>query len=274
MKKMFTILCMVIGASTLYAQDEKPWWESFNQESRKETQKELETYHKTETKEKGFVAPNDGSLTLAYDRQMYRLSGPGASGDPFKLNGVKVGGTFHARIKGALGMEIPLLFRMGYMKDSDPDDTTLDYMKKTSLGLQMGFMICTSYRFRRKCYITLAAGPKLDFTMMASQIERGLDGSRTMYDFISGDGTYKYNGNVTTLDNDNLKQNKIFDLPFSFGATFRYKAIGLSVHYDVGTINRCKDAYYRVAGVSTDFIKRRDDFLTVGLQIYFGKIYK
>lgn len=272
MKKILTLLCLFTAFPNLNAQDNNTWWEDFNQASNKESTFKAAKENAINNRERGFVAPNDGGLTLAFDRQIYRLSGTGASTiTPYKLNGFKFGGTFHARIKGAIGMEIPILFRFGTMKDNTPDDVTIEYKRKISIGMQMGFMLCTSYRFRRQCYLTIAVGPKLDFTMFSFQHDYYYNGMIKKVNFIFGEGTTNYNGKTQIIDDDLLKQEKVFDLPISFGATFRYKAIGVSVHYDLGTINRQKDAYYQVAGYSSDYLSRRNDYLTVGLQLYLGK---
>ena len=271
MRKATLCLCLLVATIDTSAQNDA-WWEDFNKSSVQQSKQKKEELETLDKKEKGFVAPTDGALTLAYDRQIYVLRGPGSEdGDPLRLNGVKIGGTIHGRIKGAIGMEVPILFRIAHRTTDNPYDDNLESQKGNTMGVQMGLMLCTSYRFRRRCYITFAFGPKLDFTMFSMQKDVYPSGMTAHYDFISGDGWAKYNGETLDLENDNLKQNKVFDMPFSLGTTFRYKAVGISLHYDIGTINRLKEAYYRQTGTNSDYIKRRDHFLTLGLQFYLGK---
>ena len=149
-------------------------------------------------KEKGFIAPTDGSLTLVYDREIYRMREANVT-DLYRLNGVKFGGTFHARIKGPVGFEIPIFYRFGYMKDTDYSwSTGLNSLTKFDWGIQTGLLLCTSYRFNRKFYITLACGPKFDFSVMDYEFKRYTDGSKSAINYVLGDYSIKNSSGGTS----------------------------------------------------------------------------
>lgn len=224
-------------------------------------------------KEKGFVAPKDGSFTMAYDREIYRMRDRDYS-DLYRLNGVKIGGTIHARIKGPVGFEIPIFYRFGYMKDTDFSyATTQKSLKKFDWGIQTGLLLCTSYRFNRRFYITLACGPKFDFTVFDFEFMKYTDDSKRTIDYVWGSYTIENSyGKVTQNGTDSdYKQTSLIDIPISLGITLRYKAIGVSFHYDWGMLDRQTNKYYRMTGANKKKDKLNSDYFTVGLQFYPGK---
>lgn len=279
MKRFIAICSVLLVAMAVSAQDEK---ESATQGSASSgtggtpyttPYGSYDSSDSSDGKDKGFIAPTDGSFTLAYDREMYRMRSRDVSG-LYRLNGVKVGGTVHARVKGPVGFEIPIFYRFGYMKDTDFSYSSgQKSLAKFDWGIQTGLLLCTSYRFSPRFYITLACGPKLDFTVFDYEFKRFTDGSKNTIDYIWGDYSVEDSSGkvVQSGKNSNYKQSSLIDVPMSLGVTLRYKKIGISVHYDWGLIDRQRDTYYDMTGADKKKDKLHSDYFTLGLQFYPGK---
>lgn len=205
-------------------------------------------YSRTKT---GFFAPQDMSLGLAYDLETLRFSYDDYSNK--SLNGVRLNYIIHGALsrKGFLSLESPTCFRFNYVKDTQLV-SGYESMTRLDIGLQWGLLLSTGYCFSEKCYVTIGCGLLLDFSIV--------DKSKLI----------SYSGQEIEIGNlgYNNKLTKIFDLPVTFSASFRYKRLGLRVNYDIGTINHYKKDYYEKMGKPESYKKKNSHFC-IGLQYYF-----
>ena len=198
----------------------------------------------------GFFAPSDMSLGLVFDHETLRFSYDDISSKP--LNGGRLSYVIHGPLskKGILSIECPTSIRVSYVEDNSIGNR-YESIKRLDAGAQTGLLLSTGYCFREKCYVTIGGGVLLDFCIDESTLKT-------------------YNGQKIKVGNieDKNKLTKMFDVPISFSASFRYKRLGLRVNYDIGTINRYKKDYYKKMGVPEDYTKK-NNHLCVGIQYYF-----
>lgn len=220
----------------------------------------------------GFFAPKDWSISLGYDHEKYRL-GYSDGSNPYSLDGIRAGFAIRSKLFSIISLEIPLYYRMGWMKDSNPSGG-FDYLKKHEIGLQTGLLLSTGYRFKNTIYFTFSCGPKIDATISDEQTTENSERKLTI-DYVDGHFEKTINGNTTEGISDNHKQTKTFDIPICFSANFRYKWVGVYFNYDIGMIDRQTDTYYEYTGVSKEHTLKTNH-MSIGLQLFIplGKLNK
>lgn len=212
----------------------------------------------------GFFAPKDFWLMLGYDKETYCL-GHSEGGDPYSLNGFRAGFTWRSKLFNIISWEVPLIYRMGWMKDDYPD-SGYDYLKSHELGVQTGFMLSTGYRWKNKMYFTFSCGPKVDITISDEQTTENSERKLTI-DYIDGHYEKTVNGKTTDGISNNHKQTRSLDIPISLTASFRYNWVGVYFSYDIGLIDRHTNTYYEYIGLSKDHTLKTNH-MGIGLQLF------
>ena len=202
-------------------------------------------YSRTKT---GFFAPYGLSLGVGYDYETLRFSYDDYSNKP--LNGVKISFLINCPLIGILSIENSTGFRYNYVKDTQLGKN-YESLTRWEYGIHWGLLLSTGYNFR-KFHITISGGALLDFCLDNTTLKKN-------------SGEEIEIGNVGYEDTFT----KMFDIPISFAATFRYKSLGVRVNYDIGTINRYKEDYYEKMGVPKSYTKKNNHFC-VGIQYYFS----
>lgn len=220
---------------------------------------QTDTYVSTRT-EKGFFAPHSTSTGLSYIHESYRAEKTNVE-DPITLKGVGFDMAFSWDFYKNLSIVFPLGFYYTWSKDNNPSlYYGYDKISRNEFGMQFGLMAGTGYRLNQNTYVTISAGPKINFTYWDSATLHGDNSKYTIY-YHNGTWTQKTNGEKT--DGYTEAKHSFIDIPLCFSASIKHKGYGLYVSYDYGLINRLSKDYY-------DYT-RKNDYLRIGVMVYFDE---
>lgn len=211
----------------------------------------------------GFFAPKDFRLMVGYDKETFRI-GHSEGGNPYSLNGFRAGLIWRSKLFNIVSWEVPLIYRMGWMRDNNPDG--YDYLKLHELGVQTAFMLSTGYRWKNNLYFTFSCGPKIDITISDEETTESSE-RKLKIDYIDGHFEKTENGKTTNGISNNHKQSRSLDIPISVTASFRYNWVGVYFSYDIGLVDRHTDTYYEYVGVSKDHTLK-SNHISMGLQLF------